>query len=80
VASFTPELTATGFALFRAGVKVSAGTCEDLTPWTVSYWRASPETVARHDIADRATTLIGEGITVVDDPDGAEREAWADRC
>ena len=28
--SFTPELTATGFALFRAGVKVSAGTCEDL--------------------------------------------------
>ena len=28
--SFTPELTATGFALFRAGVKVSAGTCQDL--------------------------------------------------
>ena len=28
--SFTPELTATGFALFRAGVRVSAGTCEDL--------------------------------------------------
>jgi hypothetical protein len=28
--SFTPELTATGFALFRAGVKVSAGSCEDL--------------------------------------------------
>ena len=28
--SFTPELTATGYALFRAGVKVSAGTCEDL--------------------------------------------------
>ena len=28
--SFTPELTRTGFALFRAGVKVSAGTCEDL--------------------------------------------------
>ena len=28
--SFTPELTATGFALFRAGVKVSAGTCGDL--------------------------------------------------
>lgn len=28
--SFTPELTVTGFALFRAGVKVSAGTCEDL--------------------------------------------------
>jgi hypothetical protein len=27
---FTPELTATGYALFRAGVKVSAGTCEDL--------------------------------------------------
>jgi len=28
--SFTPELTATGYALFRAGVRVSAGTCEDL--------------------------------------------------
>ncbi len=28
--SFTPELTATGFALFRAGVKVSAGTVHDL--------------------------------------------------
>jgi len=27
---FTPELTSAGFALFRAGVKVSAGTCEDL--------------------------------------------------
>jgi hypothetical protein len=27
---FTPELTVSGFALFRAGVKVSAGTCEDL--------------------------------------------------
>ena len=28
--SFTPERTATGYALFRAGVKVSAGTCDDL--------------------------------------------------
>ena len=28
--SFTPELTANGYALFRAGVKVSAGTCGDL--------------------------------------------------
>jgi DDE superfamily endonuclease/Helix-turn-helix of DDE superfamily endonuclease len=28
--AFTPELTATGYALFRAGVKASAGTCEDL--------------------------------------------------
>jgi hypothetical protein len=28
--SFTPELTATGYALFRAGIKVSAGTCGDL--------------------------------------------------
>ena len=28
--SFTPELTANGYALFRAGVKVSAGTCDDL--------------------------------------------------
>ncbi len=28
--SFTPELTATGYALFQAGIKVSGGTCEDL--------------------------------------------------
>ena len=28
--SFTPERTATGYALFRAGVRVSAGTCGDL--------------------------------------------------
>jgi len=28
--SFAPELTATGYALFRAGIRVSAGTCEDL--------------------------------------------------
>ena len=28
--SFTPGLTATGYALFRAGVKVSAGTVNDL--------------------------------------------------
>ena len=28
--SFTPERTATGYALFRAGIRVSAGTCEDL--------------------------------------------------
>jgi hypothetical protein len=28
--SFTPELTANGYALFRAGVKVSAGTVSDL--------------------------------------------------
>ena len=28
--SFTPELTAQGYALFRAGVKASAGTCGDL--------------------------------------------------
>jgi hypothetical protein len=28
--SFTPERTKTGYALFRAGVRVSAGTCEDL--------------------------------------------------
>jgi hypothetical protein len=28
--SFTPELTSTGFALFRAGVRVSAGTVSDL--------------------------------------------------
>ena len=28
--SFTPERTSTGYALFRAGVKVGAGTCDDL--------------------------------------------------
>jgi hypothetical protein len=28
--SFTPELTATGYALFRAGIRVSAGTVHDL--------------------------------------------------
>ena len=28
--SFTPERTATGYALFRAGIRVSAGTCGDL--------------------------------------------------
>jgi hypothetical protein len=28
--SFTPQRTQQGYALFRAGVKVSAGTCEDL--------------------------------------------------
>src|SRR5260370_35997613 len=28
--SFTPGRTAQGYALFGAGVKVSAGTCEDL--------------------------------------------------
>jgi hypothetical protein len=28
--TFIPELTVNGYALFRAGVKVSAGTCEDL--------------------------------------------------
>ena len=28
--SFTPGLTLGGYALFRAGVKVSAGTCDDL--------------------------------------------------
>src|SRR5260370_9579300 len=27
--SFTPELTAAGYALFRGGVKVSAGTCDE---------------------------------------------------
>ena len=28
--TFVPELTANGYALFRAGVKVSVGTCGDL--------------------------------------------------
>lgn len=31
----------------------------------------------RYNLADRSTALIDEGITVVDDPDGAEREVWA---
>jgi len=30
-------------------------------------------------LADRSTALIDEGITVVEDPDGAEREVWASR-
>ncbi|MEV1171544.1 carboxylesterase/lipase family protein [Nonomuraea sp. NPDC049784] len=33
----------------------------------------------RYNLADRSTALIDEGITVVDDPDGAEREVWAGR-
>ncbi|MFC4015357.1 carboxylesterase/lipase family protein [Nonomuraea purpurea] len=33
----------------------------------------------RYTLADRSTALIDEGITVVDDPDGAEREMWAGR-
>ncbi len=33
----------------------------------------------RYTIPDRATALIDEGIIVADDPDGAEREAWAGR-
>jgi para-nitrobenzyl esterase len=33
----------------------------------------------RYNLADRSTALIDEGITVVDDPDGAEREVWASR-
>jgi para-nitrobenzyl esterase len=33
----------------------------------------------RYNIPDRPTALIDEGITVVDDPDGAEREVWAGR-
>ena len=31
----------------------------------------------RYSMADRATALIDEGITVADGPDGAEREVWA---
>jgi para-nitrobenzyl esterase len=31
----------------------------------------------RYDLADRSTALIDEELTVADDPDGAEREAWA---
>lgn len=33
----------------------------------------------RYNLADRSTALIDEGITVVNDPDGAEREVWASR-
>lgn len=33
----------------------------------------------RYSLADRSTALIDEGITVVKDPDGAEREVWASR-
>jgi para-nitrobenzyl esterase len=33
----------------------------------------------RYNLAERATALIDEGITVVDDPDGAERDVWAGR-
>jgi para-nitrobenzyl esterase len=33
----------------------------------------------RYSTAERATALIDEEITVVDDPDGSEREVWADR-
>jgi para-nitrobenzyl esterase len=33
----------------------------------------------RYNLATRSTALIDEGITVVDDPDGTEREVWAGR-
>lgn len=33
----------------------------------------------RYNLADRSTALIDEGITIVNDPDGAEREVWASR-
>ncbi|MGV9384146.1 carboxylesterase/lipase family protein [Nonomuraea sp. NPDC003707] len=33
----------------------------------------------RYDLAGRATALIDEGITVVDDPGGAERDVWTGR-
>jgi para-nitrobenzyl esterase len=33
----------------------------------------------RYTLADRATALIDDGITVLGDPDGAEREAWTSR-
>lgn len=33
----------------------------------------------RYDLAGRSTALIDEGITVVDDPDGAERDVWTGR-
>jgi para-nitrobenzyl esterase len=34
----------------------------------------------RYNLAHRSTALIDEGLTVVDDPDCAEREVWAGRC
>src|SRR5260370_15948121 len=46
--SFTPELTPTGYALFRAGVKVSAGTCEDLA-----------ESLRRHERNGTRWRLLG---------------------
>jgi para-nitrobenzyl esterase len=33
----------------------------------------------RYNLATRSTALIDDGITVADDPDGTEREAWAGR-
>jgi para-nitrobenzyl esterase len=33
----------------------------------------------RYSLADRPTGLIDTGLTVVNDPDGAEREIWAGR-
>ena len=34
---------------------------------------------ARYDLVDRSTALIDEGLSVVDDPDSAERELWSRR-
>jgi para-nitrobenzyl esterase len=33
----------------------------------------------RYNLVDRSTALIDAGVTVVDDPDGAERETWDDQ-
>jgi len=33
----------------------------------------------RYDLNARTTALLAEGLTVVDDPDGAEREVWTGR-
>jgi para-nitrobenzyl esterase len=33
----------------------------------------------RYDESSRTTALLDEQLTVVDDPDGAEREVWTGR-
>lgn len=46
----------------------------------VRYIAAGDPGWPRYNLVTRPTALIGEGIAVVDDPDGAERELWAGRC
>ena len=68
--SFTPERTVTGYALFRAGVRVSAGTCEDLAgslrrrhQRNLTRWRLpSPPAQAVPVIAFLRTNLTCAGL------------------